>query len=69
MKSPHLQGFWPNHQTAMDPKSGPLVDYTANLVGGADGHETRVDVSDAGVIKVTNERNGFTKSYNARAHK
>lgn len=68
-KSPHLQGFWPNHQTAMDPKDGPLIDYTANLLGGDDGHSTRADVSDTGVIKVTNERNGVTKSYNARGHK
>lgn len=68
-KSPNLQGFWPAHQTEMDPKEGELIDYTANLLGGQDGFATTVRVSDAGDITVTNERNSFSKTYRARGHK
>ncbi len=68
-KSPRLQGFWPAHQTAMDAKEGELLDYTANLLVGQDGFATAVTVSDTGQITVTNERNGFGKTYRARLHK
>ncbi len=64
--SPRLQGFWRLHSSAAHPQSDGPADYVANLAGPQDsGFSIEADVAADGEIKVTNLRNGFSKTYRA----
>jgi beta-lactamase superfamily II metal-dependent hydrolase len=77
--SPGLMGFWRNHESLAHPELSGDKDYIANLTpAGAQesfqanaryqlppdaGYAIRADISADGTVTVTNERNGFSKTY------
>ncbi len=64
---PDLQGFWRVHATVRYPDLNGDPGYIANLDGGADqGYSIGLDITRGGAIRVTNARNQFTRSYQAR---
>lgn len=64
---PDLKGFWRVHYSVRYPDLNGDPNYIANLNGVPDeGHPIDVDVSPEGEITVTNTRNGFSKTYEAR---
>ncbi len=65
---PGLKGFWRVHYTVRYPDLNGDPDYIANLNGVPDnGYSIDLDITRAGGITVTNSRNGFSKTYRARA--
>lgn len=65
---PGLQGFWRVHYSVRYPDLNGPPDYIANLNGTPDeGNAIDVSITPAGSITVTNARNGFAKTYKARA--
>jgi len=64
---PGLQGFWRSHDTTRYPELNGDPDTIANRDGEPDqGHAIAIDVSPEGQIRVTNNRNGFSRDYRAR---
>jgi competence protein ComEC len=62
-----LKGFWRLHADALHPDLDGDPDYIANLNGDPDhAYSIELDISPDGRITVTNPRNGFTKTYQAR---
>lgn len=65
---PDLKGFWRLHYTVRYPDLNGDPNYIANLNGVPDeGYPIDLEISRGGTITVTNTRNGFTKTYKARA--
>ena len=65
---PGLQGFWRTHDTSRYPALNGDADFIANRDGAPDaGNPILLDITPAGAITVTNTRNGFRKTYTARA--
>jgi beta-lactamase superfamily II metal-dependent hydrolase len=64
---PGLQGFWRAHDTSRYPALNGDGDTIANRDGVPDaGNPITLDITPAGAITVTNSRNGFSKTYQAR---
>jgi competence protein ComEC len=64
---PGLQGFWRTHDTSRYPALNGDADTIANRDGTPDaGNPISLDITPAGAITVTNARNGFSKTYQAR---
>ncbi len=64
---PGLQGFWRVHYSVRYPDLNEDPNYIANLNGMPDqGHSIDIEISPGGEITVTNARNGFAKTYQAR---
>jgi competence protein ComEC len=67
---PDLGGLWATHYSVRYPDLNGDLNYIANLNQQPDeGHSIVVNVTPAGEITVTNDRNQFSKSYKARAVK
>jgi len=67
---PSLQGFWRTHATVRFPALNGDPDFIANLDGARDqGYAIALDVTPDGRITVTNQRNQFHKTYQARDSK
>ncbi|MEO6802701.1 MAG: MBL fold metallo-hydrolase, partial [Granulicella sp.] len=65
---PGLGGLWKAHYSVRYPDLNGDPDYIANLNSVPDnGYPITVDITPAGQIKVTNDRNQFTKTYKAHA--
>jgi competence protein ComEC len=65
---PGLEGFWRVHYSVRYPELNGDPNYIANLNGMPDqGNSINLEISPGGKIRVTNFRNGFTKTYTARA--
>ncbi len=65
---PGLQGFWRVHYSVRYPDLNGDPNYIANLNGTADeGYAVDISITPAGSITVKNGRNGFAKTYQARA--
>jgi beta-lactamase superfamily II metal-dependent hydrolase len=65
---PSLQGFWRSHYSIRYPALNGDPDYIANLDWVPDqGYGIDLSVAPSGTITVTNARNHFRKSYQARA--
>lgn len=65
---PGLEGFWRVHYSVRYPGLNGDPNYIANLNGVPDkGYSVDLDISQGGKMTVTNSRNGFTKTYTARA--
>ena len=65
---PHLQGFWRTHYSVRYPDLNPDPNYIANLDVLPDQANSLVlDITPEGAITVVNGRNGFARSYKARA--
>ena len=65
---PGLEGFWRVHYSVRYPELNGDPNYIANLNGVPDqGNSINLDISRSGKITVTNSRNGFSKTYTARA--
>jgi beta-lactamase superfamily II metal-dependent hydrolase len=80
--SPGLMGFWRNHESLAHPELSGDKDYIANLTppGAEDafkadakyqlppdaGHAIHVDISGDGTVMVSNDRNGFSKTYHVQ---
>jgi competence protein ComEC len=65
---PGLEGLWLSHYSVRYPALNPNPDYIANLNVQPDkAYPIDVDIASSGKITVTNPRNGFTKTYWARA--
>lgn len=68
--TPDLKGFWRSHSTVRYPDLDGDPNYIANLDGPTDeGYPIDVDITPQGQITVTNARNNFSKTYQARAAK
>lgn len=64
---PGLQGFWRTHDTSRYPALNGDANYIANRDSAPDaGNPITLDITPDGAITVTNGRNGFSKTYNAR---
>ncbi len=64
---PDLEGFWREHDSVRYPDLNGDPNYIANLDQQPDrGYSILVDVTPRGKITVTNERNQFSKAYQAR---
>lgn len=62
-----LQGFWRVHYSVRYPELNPDPNYIANLDGTPDErHAIGLSITPKGKITVTNARNGFAKTYQAR---
>lgn len=62
-----LQGFWRVHYSVRYPELNPDPDYIANLDGTPDERYTiALSITPKGKITVTNARNGFARTYQAR---
>jgi beta-lactamase superfamily II metal-dependent hydrolase len=67
---PRLEGLWMEHYSVRYPDMNGDPNYIANLNQQPDeGHTIEVEVTPAGKITVTNDRNQFSKSYNSRSGK
>ena len=67
---PSLKGFWRSHYSVRYPDLNGDPNYIANLDGTPDqAYAVTLDITPAGNITVTNERNHFSKTYKARAAK
>ncbi|HWF47189.1 MAG TPA: MBL fold metallo-hydrolase, partial [Bryobacteraceae bacterium] len=65
---PDLKSFWRLHYSVRYPDLNGDPDYIANLNGVPDqGNPIDIDITRAGDITVTNGRNHFSKTYQARA--
>jgi competence protein ComEC len=65
---PGLEGRWMSHYSVRYPALNPNPDYIANLdVQPDQAYPIDVDIASSGKITVINPRNGFTKTYWARA--
>lgn len=65
---PDLKGFWRLHYSVRYPDLNGDPDYIANLNGVPDqGNPIDLDITRSGNITLTNTRNGFSKTYKARA--
>ena len=65
---PNLKGFWRLHYSVRYPDLNGDPNYIANVNGMPDqGNLIAINVAAEGGILVTNTRNGFSKSYRARA--
>jgi hypothetical protein len=66
---PGLQDIWQTHYAEHgSPETNPPADFIANLQGPAHDHELiKLSVSPDGTYTFTNTRNGFTKTYHAKA--
>ena len=65
--SPGLQGFWKMHSALANPQLDGDPDYIANLGPSPGyGYTTRLDITRAGGVTVTNTRNGFRKVYQVK---
>ena len=63
-----LKGFWRIHYTVRYPDLNGDADYIANLAGVPDqGYAIALTSLADGKIMVTNDRNHFSKTYQARA--
>ena len=64
---PDLEGLWQDHYSIRNPDLNTAGDYIANLDQQPDkGYSIDVDITPAGKITVTNTRNQFTRTYEAR---
>jgi beta-lactamase superfamily II metal-dependent hydrolase len=64
---PGLQGFWRTHYSVRYPDLNGDPNYIANLNGTPDeGYAVNISITPGGAITVTNARNGFDKTYQAR---
>jgi beta-lactamase superfamily II metal-dependent hydrolase len=62
--SPGLQGFWKIHASTTYPEGDGDPNYLVNLGPlPSHGYALRLDVTRQGAVTVTNERNGFSKTY------
>jgi competence protein ComEC len=63
-----LKGFWRIHYTVRYPGLNGDADYIANLADVPDqGYAIALDIAREGKVTVTNDRNHFSKAYQARA--
>jgi beta-lactamase superfamily II metal-dependent hydrolase len=68
LNSPGLEGSWRNHFATRSPDLNGPDDFIANLdVKPDQGNAIRLAIDKAGEITVTNDRNGFSKTYHARS--
>ena len=66
-RSAALQGFWRLHASVRHPELDGPESYIANPADGSDGRAIRLSISPDGEITVVNDRNGFSRTYEARA--
>jgi hypothetical protein len=67
-RSPGLEGVWQGHRSLLDPDHNTADDLIANFEDTAEcqGHWIKASAAANGSFRVTNGRNGFSKSYSAR---
>src|SRR5437870_2666598 len=67
-KTPGIEGIWQVHRSLLDPDHNAPADMIANIeeAAGDQGHWIKASVAHDGTFTVTNERNGFSKTYKAR---
>jgi competence protein ComEC len=67
-KTPGIEGIWQGHRSLLDPDHNTPEQMIANLEDTAEcqGHWLKASVDHGGAFTITNSRNGFSKTYNAR---
>jgi competence protein ComEC len=67
-KSPGIEGIWQGHLSLFDKEHNTSAEMIANLEDTADcqGHWLKASVESDGTFTVTNGRNGFRRTYQAR---
>jgi hypothetical protein len=67
-QTPGIEGIWQGHRSLLDPDHNTPEQMIANLEDTAEcqGHWLKASVDRGGAFTITNGRNGFSKTYNAR---
>ena len=67
-KTPGIEGIWQGHRSLLDPDHNTAENLIANLEDTPDcqGHWIKVAIESNGKFTVTNSRNGFSQTYQAR---